>query len=146
MPGLYVVALWRQPIIVCRREHCFLTFLLFLPDNTYLPFMEFTSQEKAALIGVLSAVIYADGIIDGKEIDYMGRIQYELGIGEKAIEAGLEMEPAEAFAVISAMSENKKKLAGKVLIKMAYSDKELSASEYELVTGILLRCGITPEI
>lgn len=107
--------------------------------------MEFTDKEKAALVGVLSAIIYADGFIDQKEVDYMGRIKYELGIPDELMPVSMEMEPVEAFAVMSAMDSEKKKLAGHILMKMAYIDKELDATEYRLVTGILLKCGIVPE-
>lgn len=104
--------------------------------------MEFSDKEKAALIGVLSAIIYADGFIDQKEVDYMGRIKFELGIPDELMPVSLEMEPAQAFGIISAMSGDKKKLAGNILMKMAYIDKELDVTEYRLVTGILLKCGI----
>ena len=107
--------------------------------------MEFTEKEKAALIGVLSAIIYADGFIDQKEVDYMGRIKYELGISDELMPVSLEIEPSEAFEIISAMSDDKKKVAGEILMKMAYIDKELDATEYRLVAGILLKCGIVPD-
>jgi len=107
--------------------------------------MEFTDKEKAALVGVLSAIIYADGFIDQKEVDYMGRIKYELGIQDELLPVSLEMEPSEAFGIIAAMGDEKKKFAGNILMKMAYIDKELDATEYRLVAGILLKCGITPE-
>ena len=107
--------------------------------------MEFTPHEKAALVGILSAIVYADGFITPKEMDYMGRIGYELNIPKPIVDKGLEMEPADAFNAISSMNDTKKQLAGKILMKMAYADKELDPAEYELVVKILLRCGITPE-
>lgn len=108
--------------------------------------MEFTKKEKSALASVLTAIIYADGFIDNNEVDYLGLIKFELQISDDDLQDGINMEPADALAVIAAMEEDKKKFAGQIMMRMAYADrKKLDPVEYELITGIFLKCGITPE-
>lgn len=117
-------------------------------SNIFFPtdMENFTIKEKAALVGILCAIVYADGFIDPAEVNYMGRIGYELGFSDDVIGLGLEMEAEEALSIISAMGHEKKCLAGKAMMKMVYIDgKELDATEYQLVTGIFLRCGISPD-
>ena len=80
----------------------------------------YTDKEKAALAGMLSVIIYADGFIDMKEVDYMGRIKYRLNISDDLLEQGLNMDREEILDILSSMDEPGKQLAGKIFIKMAH--------------------------
>lgn len=110
--------------------------------------MEFTSHEKSAMVGILTAIVYADGFINEKEVDYLGRIGYDLDItDENIINAGLEMDLTEAFSVISALAGKKKEVARETLLRTAYIDKDhLDASEQELIAEIFLHCGMAADL
>lgn len=102
----------------------------------------FSTDEKRAIAGILSALVYADGFIHTREMDYMARVKYGLDISDDLYAEGLKMEPAAAFSIVSAMSSHHKERVGDILMKMAYADGDLSTKEYEIVAGVALRCGI----
>ena len=107
--------------------------------------MDYNKKEKEAIVGVLSAIMYADGLIDSKEVDCLSRVKYDLGIADDSIIAGQEMDPREAFNVISAMGDDKKKEVTGMLMRMVYSDTELNVDEYTLFVGLAEKCGLKVE-
>ena len=102
----------------------------------------FSDDEKRAIASVVSAIAYADGSIATREMDYLGRIKFGLDIPDEMYEEGLAMEPTDSFAMISAMDPEKKERVGEILMRMAYADGELHPTEYQIVVGVALRCGI----
>lgn len=106
---------------------------------------EFTEKEKQAIAGVLSAIIYADGFVHEKEVDFLARINYMLDISNDTFNAGIVMVPTDAFDAIAAMTPEQRKGVGKILLRMVYADGELNSTEYEIFTRTVLRCGIELE-
>lgn len=103
----------------------------------------FSDKEKCAIAGALSAVVYADDFVHNKEIDYMARVKYSLGISDELYEEGINMDATEGASIISAMSAGKKQLIGEIIVRMLHIDGTPEEEEERAVEDIARRCGLT---
>ncbi len=104
---------------------------------------KYDDKEKRAIVGVLAAIIYADGFVDPGKVDYGALVMYELGLPHNFLENGLGVGPEEAFEIIRSMDDERKAIVREFLKRMLYADKSKPHKHELRVFGeILDRCGI----
>ena len=97
---------------------------------------QFTSNQKYAILSILSQVMNADGIIHPKEEEFMDKIYAEFGITISDMEDITNIDTIQAKSVINAMLDEKKQYAQLLFISMAKADGYIHPSEAEIIDKV----------
>lgn len=98
-----------------------------------------TTNEKYAIVNILSQIMEADGIIHPKEEEYMNKVYAELGITINNIEDIASIDNLQAKLIIDDMAEETKEYARILFIGMAESDGFVHPKEAEIIEQIFKR-------
>ena len=112
------------------------------PKYTYLFLkvfpMEFSREEKLALIRILERMAKADNQILPGEMDYLVKVAYYLDLHPDDIHKSKEYSLKEAGALIARMPEDKKMIFRSAMIDMAMADGSIDLQEFKLLIDTFL--------
>lgn len=107
--------------------------------------MQFNLAEKLAIVKVIDEMIFADGEVDQKEIDYLIHLSEVLEFDLTLVQEARLLNPAESLSILSRMSDLKKHALAIMMLEMAKSDGQVDQSEMELIATIFTLAGINLE-
>lgn len=99
--------------------------------------MEFTYQQKIAIMRILLDIIHADGIIDERETFFFDKLKKEFNLDNEAHEAVKSKNSLLALAQIKQLEDDQKVVFAKLMSAMIVVDDDINANEvaiYDVVT------------
>lgn len=104
--------------------------------------VEYTYQQKIALMRILLDIIHADGIIDARETFFFNKLKEEFRLSDEDHEAVTNKNSLIALTQIKCMTDEQKTEFAHLMSKMIIVDEDINANEvaiYDIVTDF---CGI----
>lgn len=108
--------------------------------------MEFTLDEKMALIKITTDVIKADGILHEGEMKFFEQLKKRIGFDIPHVEAAEDWDIDTATVFLNKMTYSKKKAVAEILKEVAVSDNSIHEKEMTLILAILANIGLGEEI
>ena len=102
--------------------------------------MNFKSNEKAAIVRLLSLMSISDGSVDPREIGMTQLFMKRLGATNSDVAASARMSDSQACSIAKGMSLEKKRIASALLVELMVSDNEVERSEVAVLVGICAKC------
>ena len=99
--------------------------------------MNFTQNEKHALITVLKTIMNADGVVENKEQDFMDLVYRELGITIDDLQTISQMALDDCKPIFDAMPAEKKELVSKCLLEMVGIDGHVDLRELRVLHNLI---------
>lgn len=91
--------------------------------------MEFTAEEKQAVISLLVGIIEADGWIDDEEIEFAQDVLDAIACTEEDFELGQDMPLLPALVILKRMSDEQKGVVSDVITATIVADRIITAEE-----------------
>lgn len=104
--------------------------------------VEYTYQQKIAIMRILLDIIHADGIIDARETFFFEKLKDEFQLAEEDHEVVKTKNSLLALTQIKLLDEEQKKHFTKLMAQMIIVDEDINVNEiaiYNVVSGF---CGI----
>ena len=101
--------------------------------------MEFTYQEKIAIMRILLDIIHADGIIDERETFFFNKLKERFGLEDNVVK---EKNSLIALAQIKLLNEGQKEEFSKLMSKMIIVDDDINANEVAIYDVVADFCNI----
>lgn len=95
-----------------------------------------TTNEKYAIVNILSQIMKADGIIHPKEEEYMDKVYGELGITINDLEDAANIDDIQAKLIIDEMNPENRSYARSLFVGMAESDGYVHPKESAIINQI----------
>ena len=95
--------------------------------------MEFTAEEKQAVISLMVGIIEADGWIDDEEIEFAQDVLDAIECTEEDFELGQDMPLLPALVILKRMSDEQKGVVSDVITATIVADRIITAEEAENV-------------
>lgn len=98
--------------------------------------MEFTYQEKIAIMRILLDIIHADGIIDERETLFFNKLKEEFNLEDSDYEVIKEKNSLIALSQIKLLNDEQKKEFTKLMSEMIIVDGDINTNEvaiYDIV-------------
>ena len=94
---------------------------------------QLTTNEKIAIVTILSQIMNADGVIHPKEEEYMDNVYIELGLKIGDIENMDNIDDIQARQIIQTLSNEQKLYVFHLFISMAESDGFVHPKEHAII-------------
>ena len=91
--------------------------------------MEFTAEEKQAVISLMCGIIEADGWIDDEEIEFAQDVLDAIECGEEDFELGQDMPLLPALVIVKNMTDEQKGIVSDVITATIVADRIITAEE-----------------
>ena len=91
--------------------------------------MEFTAEEKQAVISLLVGIIEADGWIDDEEIEFAQDVLDAIACTEEDFELGQDMPLLPALVIVKNMTDEQKGVVSDVITATIVADRIITAEE-----------------
>ena len=91
--------------------------------------MEFTAEEKQAVISLMVGIIEADGWIDDEEIEFAQDVLDAIACTEEDFELGQDMPLLPALVILKRMSDEQKGAVSDVITATIVADRIITAEE-----------------
>lgn len=91
--------------------------------------MDFTSEEKQAVISLMVGIIEADGWIDDEEIEFAQDVLDAIECTEEDFELGQDMPLLPALVVVKRMTDEQKGVVSDVITATIVADRIVTAEE-----------------
>lgn len=104
--------------------------------------MEFTYQEKIAIMRILLDIIHADGIIDERETFFFNKLKERFGLEDSDYNVVKEKNSLIALAQIKLLNEGQKEEFSKLMSKMIIVDDDINANEVAIYDVVADFCNI----
>ena len=91
--------------------------------------MEFTSEEKQAVISLMCGIIEADGWIDDEEIEFAQDVLDAIECTEEDFELGQDMPLLPALVILKRMSDEQKGVVSDVITATIVADRIITTEE-----------------
>ena len=91
--------------------------------------MEFTAEEKQAVISLMVGIIEADGWIDDEEIEFAQDVLDAIECTEEDFELGQDMPLLPALVILKRMSDEQKGVVSDVITATIVADRIITAEE-----------------
>ena len=91
--------------------------------------MEFTAQEKQAVISLMCGIIEADGWIDDEEIEFAQDVLDAIECEEEDFELGQDMPLLPALVILKNMTDEQKGVVSDVITATIVADRIITAEE-----------------
>ncbi len=119
-----------------------------LPENNnirkYDP-MNYSSDEKLAIIRVLERMAKANERIAPEEMDFLVKAASVLDIGSEEIYQSKDMPLKNAGKIIESMTDAKKEMLRKLLVEMAVVDGRINKDELKVLIDTFLWVDISSD-
>lgn len=97
---------------------------------------QLTTQEKYAIIAMLSEIMKADGIIHPKEEEYINGIYKQLDVSITDLEDIGSLDVVQAQTIIERMVEEKRRCVRLLFLEMAECDGYVHPKEMRIINGL----------
>ena len=91
--------------------------------------MEFTAEEKQAVISLMCGIIEADGWIDDEEIEFAQDVLDAIECGEEDFELGQDMPLLPALVILKNMTDEQKGVVSDVITATIVADRIITVEE-----------------
>ena len=91
--------------------------------------MEFTAEEKQAVISLMVGIIEADGWIDDEEIEFAEEVLDAIECTEEDFELGQDMPLLPALVIVKNMTDEQKGVVSDVITATIVADRIITAEE-----------------
>ncbi len=102
--------------------------------------MNFKSNEKAAILRLLSLMSISDGSVDPREIGITQLFMKRLGATNSDVATSARMSDSQACSIAKGMSFEKKKVASALLVELMVADNDVDRQEVATLVGICAKC------
>ncbi len=104
--------------------------------------MEYTYQEKIAIMRILLDIVHADGIIDEREVFFFNKLKEKFGLEDSAHKDVQEKNSLIALSQIRLLSDEQKKELSKMMSEMIIVDEDINANEVAIYNIVTEFCSI----
>ena len=108
--------------------------------------MEFTAEEKLAMVHVVIKVFTADNVLHMGEIAFMEKLKKKFDIDIPTVEKADDLDTDTALVELGKMSHSKKKILVDVVREAAIADDVLHEKEMDLILETLKSIGLGEEL
>lgn len=105
--------------------------------------VEFSYQQKIALLRILLDIIHADGRIDARESFFFNKLKDELGLSDEDHNVVKNKNSLIALTQVRLFDEEQKKYFAKLMAKMIIVDEDINANEVTIFEVVADFCGIS---
>ena len=91
--------------------------------------MEFTTEEKQAVISLMCGIIEADGWIDDEEIEFAQEVLDAIECEEEDFELGQDMPLLPALVILKNMTDEQKGVVADVITATIVADRIITVEE-----------------
>ena len=91
--------------------------------------MDFTAEEKQAVISLMVGIIEADGWIDDEEIEFAEEVLDAIECTEEDFELGQDMPLLPALVIVKNMTDEQKGVVSDVITAPIVADRIITAEE-----------------
>ena len=91
--------------------------------------MDFTAEEKQAVISLMCGIIEADGWIDDEEIEFAQDVLDAIECGEEDFELGQDMPLLPALVILKNMTDEQKGVVSDVITATIVADRIITVEE-----------------
>ena len=91
--------------------------------------MDFTAEEKQAVISLMCGIIEADGWIDDEEIEFAQDVLDAIECGEEDFELGQDMPLLPALVIVKNMTDEQKGIVSDVITATIVADRIITVEE-----------------
>ena len=99
--------------------------------------MTFTSNEKCAIVSVLSSIMKADGVVQSDELTFLNDSYRQLGINIEDFQHIAAFDTAECRRIFSEMTEEKRQLVEKCFLQMVGIDGKVDLRELRVLKSMV---------
>ena len=107
--------------------------------------MDFTYQQKIAIMRILLDIIHADGIIDARETFFFNQLKDQFGLADEDHENVKRKNSLLALLQIREFTEEQKMGFALYMSKMIVVDKDINVNELAIYNVVSEFCGISKE-
>ena len=107
--------------------------------------VEYTYQQKIAIMRILLDIIHADGIIDARETFFFEKLKDELQLTEEDHEIVKKKNSRLALTQIELRVEEQKENFAKLMAQMIIVDEDINVNEVAIYNVVSEFCGINKE-
>ncbi|WP_298073346.1 hypothetical protein [uncultured Bacteroides sp.] len=104
--------------------------------------MEYTFQEKIAVMRILLDIIHADGIIDARETFFFNKLKEEFNLTDEDHELVKSKNSLIALTQIKLMTEDQKTDFARLMSEMIIVDGDINTNEVSIYEVVADFCGI----
>lgn len=104
--------------------------------------MEYTFQQKIAVMRILLDIIHADGIIDARETFFFNKLKEKFELEEEDHELVKSKNSLIALSQIKLLSDEQKTDFAHLMIDMIIVDEDINANEVAVYDIVADFCGI----
>lgn len=105
--------------------------------------MEFTYQQKIAMMRILLDIVNADGIIDARETFFFNELMKEFSMNEVDLNLVNEKNSLLALVQVHDMSPEQKDFFSELMAKMIIVDGDINVNEVAIYDVVSQFCNIT---
>jgi hypothetical protein len=91
--------------------------------------MDFTAEEKQAVISLMCGIIEADGWIDDEEIEFAQDVLDAIECSEEDFELGQDMPLLPALVIVKNLTDEQKSVVSDVITATIVADRIITAEE-----------------
>jgi uncharacterized tellurite resistance protein B-like protein len=104
--------------------------------------VEYTYQQKIAIMRILLDIIHADGIIDARETFFFEKLKDEFQLAEEDHEVVRKKNSLLALTQIKLLDEEQKEHFAKLMAQMIIVDEDINVNEVAIYNVVSEFCGI----
>lgn len=105
--------------------------------------VEYTYQQKIAIMRILLDIIHADGVIDARETFFFEKLRTEFGLTKDDHEVVTNKNSLLALTQIKLLDDEQKNLFAKLMAKMIIVDDDINVNELAIFNVVSEFCGIS---
>lgn len=107
--------------------------------------VEYTYQQKIAIMRILLDIIHADGIIDARETFFFEKLKGEFGLADEDHEVVKKKNSLLALTQIKLLDEEQKEHFAELMAQMIIVDEDINVNEVAIYNVVTDFCGIRKE-
>lgn len=104
--------------------------------------VEYTYQQKIAIMRILLDIIHADGIIDARETFFFEKLKGEFGLADEDHEVVKNKNSLLALTQIKLLDEEQKERFAELMAQMIIVDEDINVNEVAIYNVVNEFCGI----
>jgi uncharacterized tellurite resistance protein B-like protein len=104
--------------------------------------VEYTYQQKIAIMRILLDIIHADGIIDARETFFFEKLKDEFGLADEDHEVVKNKNSLLALTQIKLLDEEQKEHFAELMAHMIIVDEDINVNEVDIYNVVTEFCGI----
>lgn len=104
--------------------------------------VEYTYQQKIAIMRILLDIIHADGIIDARENFFFEKLKGEFGLADEDHEVVKNKNSLLALTQIKLLDEEQKERFAELMAQMIIVDEDINVNEVAIYNVVTDFCGI----